>query len=456
MKQVFKVVALAIIIGSLVNGLAMAAIGDDDKPIISVSPYLGNATWDSDLGLGDGFIYGGRVAFHAFQWLSLEGTYGYNSSNRDVDNTEVGTTHLGVDLVAELMPTSRFNPYLSGGWAQLNYRPDIGTDYNLNGLEAGVGLKIRLAGSNARYSALRLDVRDVMSDFCESFADFGNTKHNIISTVGIQFAFGKSSKDTDGDGVADRDDACSATPAGAYVDATGCPTDSDGDGVFDGLDKCDGTPVGATADAYGCTTDSDGDGVFDGLDKCNGTPAGAVVNASGCPKDSDGDGVFDGIDQCAGTEAHLQVDLSGCPIAVTAMEVQLLDTGSISTSSIVFKTSSADLNLEDIATLNEIGAALANWPELRVEIGGYTDSSGSEAFNQKLSQKRANAVLDYLVVNYPAINIQQYTAVGYGEANPIADNSTSEGMRANRRVEFKVLNTDQLKREIESRKMLER
>ncbi len=456
MKSMIKMMSLVLVLGLMISTSAMAATDVDDKPLFSVTPYLGQANWDTDLQTDDGLIFGGRGAFHFLQWLSLEGAYGYNSSNQVSTGDDISMTHLGVDLVVELLPSARVNPYLVAGWAQLNHDLDGGEKRYLNGWEGGLGAKIRLGGDHANYRALRVEVRDVVSDFSEYFSNFGDSKHNILTTVGVQFAFGKSSKDSDNDGIRDQEDACPNTPTGVIIDEKGCPMDSDGDGVFDGIDQCEGTPEGAVVDAFGCPVDSDSDGVFDGLDKCEGTPVGATVDAQGCPTDSDGDGVFDGIDLCEETEANFQVDANGCPIAVTAIEEELLDTGSISTSNIAFKTSSADLVLEHNVTLNQVGAALANWPELQVEIGGYTDSTGGESFNQQLSEKRAQSVLDYLIANYPGANASQLTAVGYGEASPVADNNTPEGRKINRRVEFKVLNTEELKRVIESRKMLKR
>lgn len=456
MKTILWITALVLVLGSLVAGNALAEVGENDKPLVSVTPYLGHGNWDTDLNVDDSFIYGGRAAFHFLRWLSVEGSYGRSSSSFSDRDWDVDMTHMGVDLVAELFPNRKFNPYVTAGWAQLNHDGERWETEYLNGWEAGVGAKIRLGGDNANYRALRIEVRDVVSDFSEVFANHGDSKHNILTTVGLQFAFGKSSKDSDGDGVRDREDACADTPAGARIDASGCPTDSDGDGVYDGLDRCDGTPADARVDAHGCPMDSDGDGVLDGLDRCGDTPEGARVDASGCPTDSDGDGVFDGIDQCEGTESNLQVDMNGCPIAVTEIEEQLLDTGSISTSSIVFASGSADLDLKDTTQLDEVGEALSHWPELRIEIGGYTDSSGRDSFNQQLSEKRAQAVLDYLVANFPQIVPAQYSVVGYGEAQPVADNATAEGRAANRRVEFKVLNTEELKKQIEKRRMLER
>jgi outer membrane protein OmpA-like peptidoglycan-associated protein len=88
-----------------------------------------------------------------------------------------------------------------------------------------------------------------------------------------------------------------------------------------------------------------------------------------------------------------------------------------------------------------------------VEIGGHADSQGSNAFNLKLSDDRAKSVLDYLQGKFPELKTAQITAVGYGEEKPIAPNNTSLGRSKNRRVEFKVLNTDVLKREKEKVKL---
>jgi len=444
--------ALVALLAVTTAATALAEMGDNDKPTVSVTPYLGGAFWSDDIGLDNSVIYGGRAAYHFMRHLSVEGTYGRTSADRTSDNTVANLDHWGVDLVYDILPGNKVSPYLLGGWAQLDYKThDSGGKVPLNGLEFGVGANIRLSGDNANFRALRLEIRDVMTDLNPSFPNEGKNTHNVLATAGLQFAFGKSSRDSDGDGVRDNDDACADTPAGAVVDAAGCPVDSDGDGVYDGLDKCDGTPVGATVDAHGCPTDSDGDGVFDGLDKCPDTPVGATVDAHGCPVDSDGDGVYDGLDKCPDTPSGATVDDHGCPIPVTAMAIMLLDTGTITTNQIVFETSSAKLDPAYVGALDEIGETLSEWPALRIEIGGYTDNTGSEAFNQDLSQQRAQAVLDYLVAGFDGITAEQYTAVGYGESQPIADNGTVEGRQANRRVEFKVLNEEELQKEVETR-----
>lgn len=456
MSTTAKLLVLLLLLGMVSAGAGQAGVDEGDKPTISVTPYLGGAFWDKDMGLEDDLIYGGRLGLHFLRNLSLEATYGLATPEATVGGSDVDVEHFGADLVYDLLPSSRFNPYLTAGWAQFDTKVGDLAIRNLNGWEGGAGLKIRLMGNKATHTNLRLEVRDVMADLLPAGSFEGGYSHNLLTTAGLQFAFGCSSKDDDLDGVRNQDDDCPGTPSGAIVNAVGCPTDSDGDRVFDGLDTCAGTPVGAAVDLKGCPKDSDGDGIFDGLDKCQGTPAGAVVDARGCPKDSDKDGVFDGIDQCPDTAVNLQVDVKGCPIAVTTTEIQLLDTGSITTSQIVFLSGSTELDSKSTAILNEIGETLSNWPTLRMEIGGHTDSTGSAEGNQRLSEKRAAAVLAYLGKNFPKISTGNYEVKGYGEANPIAGNETAEDRAKNRRVEFKVLNKEALKKEIENRKLLER
>ncbi|MDD3642944.1 MAG: OmpA family protein [Candidatus Krumholzibacteria bacterium] len=257
-----------------------------------------------------------------------------------------------------------------------------------------------------------------------------------------------SVQDSDGDGVADDIDMCPGTPAGVKVDARGCPLDGDGDGVWDAMDNCPDTPKGAKVDKSGCPVDSDGDGVWDGLDKCPGTPAGAKVDADGCPVDSDGDGVWDGLDKCPDTPAGTKVDADGCPVKVSKAAYEFLDTGLFSTTDITFEVNKADLKPECHKLLDEVGQTLSEWPEAVVEIGGHTDASGAEDYNMKLSEERANSVRQYLLQNFNKIKADNLKAKGYGEGSPVASNDTAEGRAQNRRVEFRILNKDELKRPV--------
>jgi outer membrane protein OmpA-like peptidoglycan-associated protein len=144
------------------------------------------------------------------------------------------------------------------------------------------------------------------------------------------------------------------------------------------------------------------------------------------------------------------VDSTGCP-AVSEMETELLDTGTIRIENINCPKGKAVVPPEAYAELDEVGAILKKWPDLKIEVGGHTDSSGPAATNQKLSQDRAQAVRAYVLQKYPELKPSQFTVKGYGESKPIAPNTTPENMSKNRRVEFKVLNREVLKRQTESK-----
>lgn len=231
--------------------------------------------------------------------------------------------------------------------------------------------------------------------------------------------------DSDKDGVADSLDQCPATPAGRKVDARGCEPDGDGDGVVDALDQCPATPKGAKVDGAGCELDGDGDGVVDRLDQCPTTPAGRKVNGVGCELDGDGDGVVDALDQCLDTPAGDKVDGKGCSLFKGALK------------GVTFDNDKADLRFDSIIILNQAVSTLKQYPGLKLEVGGHTDSRNSDEHNLELSQRRAKAVLDFFVSQ--GIDPARLRAKGYGESTPIADNETEAGRIANRRVELRVL-----------------
>jgi outer membrane protein OmpA-like peptidoglycan-associated protein len=101
---------------------------------------------------------------------------------------------------------------------------------------------------------------------------------------------------------------------------------------------------------------------------------------------------------------------------------------------LTFVTNSDVIKPESFPSLDKVAEFLSKNTNFRLDLVGYTDNVGSDEYNQKLSERRANAVKDYLVKK--GISETLLTAVGKGEANPIADNSTAEGKEKNRRVEF--------------------
>jgi len=236
--------------------------------------------------------------------------------------------------------------------------------------------------------------------------------------------------DSDRDGVFDTMDKCPNTPAGRKVNAEGCELDTDGDGVVDGLDKCPKTPAGRKVNAQGCELDGDGDGVVDGLDKCPNTPAGRKVNAEGCELDTDGDGIVDALDKCP-TVAAKTAD--GCPAPVV-VPAPVAAPQKLVLGDVLFDTNEATLTQNASTTLDKAAASLQEWGNVKVEVAGYTDDRGTAEYNEKLSARRADAVRTYLVGK--GVAADRLTAKGYGESNPVGDNTTVEGRAENRRVEL--------------------
>lgn len=279
--------------------------------------------------------------------------------------------------------------------------------------------------------------------------------------------------DADTDKVFDGIDECPSTPAGATVDPKGCPGDQDSDKVLNGLDQCPDTPAGAAVDANGCPADQDQDKILDGRDKCPNTPIGVVVDGDGCPLDTDLDGVYDGPDKCPGTLPGTRVDPTGCPAAhdtdgdgvddradrcantprgarvdalgctILFQEERVSTPGGPARPTLVlrgvtFQTGRSVLMPQSYMALNDVASSLVANPEVRIEIAGYTDNTGSMAINMSLSQARAAAVRAYLASK--GVRPDRMEARGFGPANPVAPNGTPQGRAQNRRVELHKLN----------------
>jgi len=294
-------------------------------------------------------------------------------------------------------------------------------------IEGGVGIQFNTGKTtaidiNAGYALTSTDNLNYYID--------GSAKDAYLF-VGVGLLFGGGYVDSDGDGVPDYMDKCPNTPKGVKVDMFGCPLDADGDGVPDYLDKCPNTPAGVAVDANGCPLDSDGDGVPDYLDKCPNTPAGVTVDANGCPLDSDGDGVPDYLDKCPNTPKGTQVDANGCPVMKEEFKHFKLS------GDANFNSGKADLLPAAYPILDKLAEAMVSNPNYKWSVEGYTDSKGKDVANVKLSEKRAQAVVNYLVSKGVSNNV--FTIKGFGKANPVADNKTAEGRGKNRRVEIKIV-----------------
>jgi len=248
--------------------------------------------------------------------------------------------------------------------------------------------------------------------------------------------------DNDADGVPDVKDKCANDPEDkdGFKDDDGCPDpDNDKDNIPDLKDQCPN--VAEDLDGYqdddGCPDyDNDNDGVPDSLDKCIIVPEDrdGFKDEDGCPDfDNDNDGVPDSVDKCRDTPGP--VENQGCPMpAVEKPKPKEIQRGRVVLRGVNFEFGSAILTGDSYAILEQVYESLKEWPEIKLEIRGHTDSVGSDEANRILSQKRAESVMNYL--SSRGIESLRLRAVGFGESDPIADNKTAEGRALNRRVEL--------------------
>ena len=394
-----------------------------------------------------------------------------------------------VDLTWTPALNSNVSPFFMVGAGVSRFSKGQVHETSSFGMHFGAGLRAMVS----QRMALRLEGRMQREQF-EELKPSGHQAYNGFATLGLSyFTGGRTQRDADGDGVADRRDACPGTPAGALVGANGCPLDSDRDGVADGIDRCPGTasnvpvdqngcvrdsdgdnvadnldrcantppntrvdasgcplvtdadndgvadnvdrclntpPTARPVDATGCPTDSDRDGVADHLDRCPTSPAGSLVDERGCPRDTDSDGVADNLDRCPGTPANTRVNTIGCHTIVLPSNA-----ADQMVLRVQFVTNRSALVPASTAILDSVAVAILASPGSEWEVQGFTDIRGTRRANQILSQARAQAVVDYLVTK--GVPRASMTATGFASERAVGSNETAEGQAANRRVQLR-------------------
>jgi len=409
--------------GMIGNGVAGGGFGDQffDTNKWNILPSVSR--------LSVARYIGGGFVFEAAGSVNQIDTFG----NQSVDDL----SYYAIDG----MVNYSLRALLNDGW----FDPQVGVGGGYNWLDSeGNGTLNGKLGFDFWFSDnIALNVQ---STYKHAFKDEADS--HFQHAAGIKLIFG--GKDTDGDGIYDKDDECPETAG--LAEFNGCP-DTDGDGIEDRKDACpneaglaefdgcpdtdgDGIPdpkdecptVAGIAAMNGCP-DADGDGVKDSEDECP-NEAGPKEN-KGCPyKDKDGDGVLDKDDECpevAGTVAN-----NGCP-EPTAEAIKELNEYS---KTVLFDTAKASIRPESKSALESIHEIMHEYSNTVFHIEGHTDSQGGDDYNLKLSKERAASVRDYLVSN--GIPANRLTSEGYGESRPIATNKTAAGRQDNRRVNISL------------------
>lgn len=451
-----------------------------------VSPFVGYYWFDSETNYDDDLVWGGRFGYlyndNFEAEVALAAVSSELGSGRDADLLQVQ-----MDALYNFSGLGKLVPYVAAGAGLAHYDPESvsAEEYDLL-IDYGVGARYFFTAN----LAARLDLRQMVV--------FDDTDFNLMATAGISYFFGGPKKavkvaevapapepvkvvapapapkaapapsaDSDRDGVIDSADRCPETPNGVAVDTQGCPFDSDADGLADYQDKCPDTPRQAKVDNRGCPLDSDGDGVYDYLDKCPDTTAGAPVDAVGCYKDSDRDGLADWEEmKVTGTDPKnpdsdadglsdgdevnkyrtnpLNPDTDAGSVN-DGLEVKVAKTNPLDASDdvkeikrielkVYFDTNSDVVKPEYYSEIEQVATFLKENSGVSGTVEGHTDSRGSAALNQDLSERRAKSVIKVAEERF-GVEVGRLTGSGYGGSRPVADNGTAEGRAKNRRIE---------------------
>ena len=374
-----------------------------------LTPMLGGVKPEGNLNIDDQFSYGLRFQMNDFKLLGLVPELSfdrttdtdYDSRGYGIRNGDTVINRYGFNGIHDFTDFSdKLTPYVLVGLGYEDVEDESNKlDSSMYG-NYGAGVKWKVF----KDIALRAEVKHLIRT-----DDGGN---ELYYGVGLSIPFGEKAQPTQ-----EKEEA--PVVAAAFAD-------SDNDGIEDSKDRCPTTPAGVEVNSDGCAFDDDNDGVANYKDKCPTSPEGAIVNEDGCEVDTDGDGVVDSLDKCPNTVSGVEVDKNGCAKSIDI--------------AVNFDTNSAKISDEDSAELKDFTEFMQENPAYDVEIVGHTDSDGAKAYNQTLSEKRAESVKDRLVKN--GVEASRITTSGKGEDEPVATNKTAAGKAKNRRIEEKLILRD--------------
>ncbi len=329
--------------------------------------------------------------------VTLAGSFPSSTFSHRQDGDKHLLLEADASIREKLFPGKRrFNPFFQAGIGVSGYAVYYGAF-----LPAGIGLQVQLPGET--FLLLHGQYRIPLTNT--------QTGHYYLS-LGIAGIIGKKKKR-------------SAKPLVLPSHSDVYAKDTDGDGIVDSLDACPLTP--GLQSFKGCP-DTDGDGIPDEKDKC--PLVRGVPRLQGCPEpDRDKDGIIDSLDKCPDLPGFRENE--GCP----PVQKELRKKIELAARNIFFETDKYDLLPASFTSLDEVAVILQQNPYLKLDIAGHTDNSGTPEKNQVLSERRAHAVLEYLV-SRQGISKGRLSSAGYGSSRPLTGNDTPEGRAINRRVEF--------------------
>jgi len=369
----------------LIPALMLGSVAMATDYNYEITPLIGYNIAEGNIDLDDYAVFGGEFQYNGLDSIiKPELSLLYSKADYDTGSADTDVWRVALNGVYEYDKLGYITPLAKAG---VGYEKMSDPYKNITGntnspfVDVGVGAKIPFN----EMIALKLEAI-YMLKYNDSRYD-----NNLAVLAGLNIAFGEKAQKAAPVVVAEPTPEPTPAPVVVVAPVDG---DDDKDGVLNSVDKCPTTPAGVEVDANGCKIDNDidKDGVLNANDICPNTPLGEAVNSDGCPE-----------------KVTLKIN---------------------------FENNSADVASSSFDIIQKYADFLTKYTAYSSKIVGYTDSRGSEKYNQNLSEKRANTVKDMLVER--GVPSDRLSAEGKGEANPVADNKTAEGRAENRRIEAEL------------------
>ena len=426
MKQLFKllVVFIAIVIAS-------ASFAQERQGAFYISPFIGGYTFEGNQDLATRPVYGLRAGYNFTKNIDAELVFGFDSTKYAPAAVDIDTKAYNYRLegLYNFMPDKRLVPFVAVGIGGQSLRYDdnaLGDNIDRNRLVAdyGAGLKYHLTD----LIALRADVRHVLA--------LGSAYNNLEYTLGIVFSFGGKKEQTISR-VAEQAPAPAVVQQAPAPVVIAAPINLSATAVSESQIDLNWNSVEGAA-GYKISRD----GQYVASSPIASLPErGLIADTRYCY-------TVTAVDQTGKESDPSNTACAKTPAPPVAEMKKEAESGAAAVAKEMFQKGRATINVEFDTNKDKIkpryhqeiekfAIVMKNYPDLKVVIEGYTDNTGGEKYNQKLSQRRANSVKNYMVKNF-GINESRLTAKGYGLSKPIASNKDKAGRQKNRRVEAAV------------------
>lgn len=379
------VIAATFLCGSLAGA-------DNKAGVFAITPFIGGYTFDGKQEIEPSFIYGLRAGYNITDSIGVEGVMDYGKTETDLTNADTKIFNYRLEALYHFCTDKTFVPFIASGYGGSRLKLDGLDAMNAGAFDYGLGAKYFISDN----MALRGDFRNIV-------IDRGPTVYNYEYTLGLSFLFGGEK----------------AAPAAAQAPKAAAPL-----------------PAPATTLTVSPATIAKGEAATlswtsQNTSSCDIQPGIGAVQTSGSKSIMPAD-TTDYTLTCSG-DGGLSSSRAGINVTQKAAAAEPAPETLCIELNIEFDTDKAEIKPQYHNEIAKAGDFMKQNPSATAVIEGHTDNVGEAEYNMKLSKKRADNVVAYLVKHF-GIESSRLTAKGFGQTRNIADNNTPEGRQKNRRI----------------------